>query len=194
MSEIYCKVKYCRYPHTHTTSGHICGVIGCKYPYGHGQVEHYDFELRNKLKIYKFDTLPKDKQCTVYNCQHSYNHTNEAHHCYKCKRRINHSSEDCIVQNIDDACRKWVFNKSKIDEFIKFKNNIIFQINVGMGCSLFILKKNNVLSTIFMHSDSWGQYGPETDDSKVLIKFQEGLTLVTTEWLEFNETMNLFRN
>ena len=58
-----------------------------------------------------------------------------------------------------------------------------------MGCSLFISQKDNVTNTIFMHSDSWGQYGPETDDSTLLNKFIEGLDCYTQDWFEF---INIF--
>ena len=39
---------------------------------------------------------------------------------------------------------------------------------VGMGCEVFFINKNEQKLSIFMHSDSWGQYGPNTDDTPLL--------------------------
>lgn len=38
-----------------------------------------------------------------------------------------------------------------------------------------------------MHGDSWGQYGPNTDDTLILNTFREGLDCVRIESTEFNE-------
>lgn len=51
-------------------------------------------------------------------------------------------------------------------------------IGVGMGCS-FYLKRDDVGKPIygfFMHSDDWGQYGPETDRRPDLSSFTDGYT------------------
>jgi hypothetical protein len=184
---MYCKVKYCRFPYTHTTGGHKCGIKGCLHPYGHGQVEHYNEDLKCKLIHHQNDMIPSDKQCTITGCKYTWSHTNESHLCYKCKRRGVHCSKDCIIQSLDSAATKWGWNKEKIEEFIRFKNNIIFEINVGMGCSVFVSHKNNVTNTIFMHQDSWGQYGEATDDTPILNNFRDGLDCVNDDWILFNE-------
>ena len=184
---MYCKVKHCRYPQTHTTAGHRCGIVGCLHPYGHGQVEHYNNDLKCKLVNYANDSMPVEKRCTVYGCKYPWSHSCNSHYCYKCKRRGAHGSRDCIIQSLDSASQKWGWDKEKIEEFVYFKNNIIFEIYVGMGCAVFVSHKNNVTNTIFMHSDSWGQYGPEADDTPILNTFREGLDCVTSEWTEFNE-------
>ena len=46
----------------------------------------------------------------------------------------------------------------------------------GMGCMMYV-KRDDFKSKpeyFFMHSDSWGQYGVETDDRPKLAKFLEG--------------------
>ena len=40
-----------------------------------------------------------------------------------------------------------------------------------MGCMLYVRKKNNNIETLYMHSDNWGQYGPETDHSNIYTEF-----------------------
>ena len=186
MTEKYCKVKYCRYSHTHTTEGHRCGVIGCKKPFGHGQVEHYDDKLKEKLKTNFIKKLPEHKRCTVFGCKYPWSHSKESHMCIKCKERGAHCSKDCIIQSFDEACDKWGWDKENIENFLILKNNIFFKIYVGMGCTVFVSQKDNITNTLFMHSDSWGQYGPEADDTPVLNKFIQGLQCSTEEWFEFN--------
>ena len=54
----FCFVEGCRYNHTHTTSGHLCGT--CKN-YGHGKIECknniYSYYYCNKKKRNYIDTL-----------------------------------------------------------------------------------------------------------------------------------------
>ena len=42
-------------------------------------------------------------------------------------------------------------------------NDVVVPIHLGMGCQLFIRVKDGVMTSLFMHSDSWGQYGPSED-------------------------------
>jgi hypothetical protein len=51
-------------------------------------------------------------------------------------------------------------------------------VPAGMGCC-FYCKRDGTDGTIelfFMHSDSWGQYGPETDERPKLNEFLQGYT------------------
>ena len=50
----FCKVKNCRFPLTHVTSEHKCGICNNK---GHGQLECNNIKLIQKLE--KAITLPK---------------------------------------------------------------------------------------------------------------------------------------
>lgn len=90
---MYCKVQNCRYPHSHVTMGHRCGI--CK-KYGHGQIE-----CNNPNKIYqlweetKDDKLPDIICCKIEDCQYKNLHTTRAHHCSKCGQ--NHSIKVCPI-------------------------------------------------------------------------------------------------
>lgn len=90
----YCKVAYCRFSFSHVTNGHKCGRCG---KYGHG-----DAECRNQANIrflenYIHDILPEDKQCKIIDCKYKELHTNDAHHCPKCNKRIDHAIKDCNI-------------------------------------------------------------------------------------------------
>ena len=52
------------------------------------------------------------------------------------------------------------------------------QFYSGMGCKIYVKNYKGVISGIFMHSDSWGQYGPRTDDTPKLDKFLKRTQLV----------------
>ena len=82
-----CRVDGCRYPHSHTTRGHLCSV--CR-KYGHGRMNCGN---KHNLKIYYNEVLPTDLQCTKEGCKFKMYHSNDAHHCSKCFQ--NHSIHEC---------------------------------------------------------------------------------------------------
>jgi hypothetical protein len=45
MNKLY-QVQNCRFLYDHTTKGHKCGIC---HKFGHGQIEHYNQELKNNL-------------------------------------------------------------------------------------------------------------------------------------------------
>lgn len=173
---MFCKVKNCRYPNYHTTSGHQCGK--CK-EYGHGQLECGNSNKIKELMKYKEDKLPLDKQCTNNNCYHQYNHTSNSHICNKCNKR--HFEDNCIIQSFENH-----YNRFNIDDYQEFdaehfRNNYVNHytvLNVGMGCIIYVKNDNQNLISLFMHSDSWGQYGPNTDDTPIRDTFISGFTAI----------------
>jgi hypothetical protein len=56
---------------------------------------------------------------------------------------------------------------------------IYINLYAGMGCAWVVKRADRGQPTyaFFMHSDNWGQYGPETDDSGRLSDFLEGYQL-----------------
>ena len=58
----------------------------------------------------------------------------------------------------------------------------------GMGCHLYVRHKVGVIKALFMHQDSWGQYGPTSDDTPKLNKFIENLEEVNK--LEFQPSLH----
>ena len=88
----YCKVGWCRHSSTHVTKGHKCGRCG---RYGHGDAECNNHYAIDALKTYHNEELPKDKYCTVSDCEEKKYHTIDAHHCSICKNRTPHTKADC---------------------------------------------------------------------------------------------------
>lgn len=96
---MFCKVKHCRYPHTHTTREHQCGRCGEK---GHGQVECNSLFMKQQLMQFHNDILPIDKQCKSTNCQNKEYHTSESHLCEICNKR--HIVQECPQRIIELDC------------------------------------------------------------------------------------------
>ena len=166
-----CKVAYCRYNTSHTTSGHKCGNCG---KYGHGQHECGNNNRMHALTKFRNESLPVEHQCLYSNCTYKWNHTCDSHNCYKCGRK--HSVDDCIIQSLETSKSRWgEYMNKNYEELLIDEDNIYVSAYVGMGCQVYIRKKQGIFSTIFMHSDSWGQYGPATSDEPIYNKFILGL-------------------
>ncbi len=74
-----------------------------------------------------------------------------------------------------------IINKFKHVEFDYYNKKGYAVFDAGMGC-LFYAKRENGgslnLEIFFMHSDSWGQYGPTTDHRPFLAHFLYGSSLI----------------
>jgi len=179
MTNPYCKADYCRFQKSHTTKFHICGNCGSK---GHGQVECGNSDLIYALKIYDNDVLNINDQCTVPHCIDNTTHTKNSHICVKCGRR--HPENECIIQSLDVANSKYNLDKLRIEAYFTNNMNMFITEYVGMGCQLFICLKNHEIMTLFMHQDSHGQYGPNTDDTPILNDF-------LTEFIDGTQEYNM---
>jgi len=178
MSSPYCKVDYCRFQKSHTTKYHTCGTCGAD---GHGQVECGNPDLIYALRIYANDILNIADQCTVPQCANKKSHTKKSHICIKCKRR--HPENECIIQSLDEATSNYNLDKTHIENFLNGNNNRFITEYIGMGCQLFVCLKNQEMMTLFMHQDSHGQYGPNTDDTPILDEFLNGLIDGTSQYM-----------
>ena len=236
---MYCKVAGCRYPQSHITTGHLCGICKTK---GHGQVECNNINEKNKLNQYKFDKFPKSLWCTFEFCNDYNTHTNDAHHCMyknciskhsisKCPNIINvetlhkikcplcrvdnqvkstqpkilgldaecavccDNNVEMFLPNCGHCCLCYIcfltmtdnnfdISASKLKEIeYKFGSNdgkVYTEVYGGMGCTIFAKRdsKDTPIMGYFQHSDSWGQYGPTTDDRPKLFRFINGYVKV----------------
>ncbi len=172
-----CKVSYCRFPMSHVTLEHLCGTCNIK---GHGQVECEDTEMKSKLKHFYNDTLPISNQCTIPNCNSKTTHNNDAHHCINCNRR--HNESECIIQDLDTHSNTYGLDKDTITNFITNPANqhSFITTYAGMGCNVYV--RSDMMS-LFMHQDSYGQYGPNCDDTPILNEFLNGYTDKTDEFV-----------
>ena len=174
----FCRVEGCRFAWSHVTSSHLCPCG----EHGHGQIECGNPNKINLLANFYNEILSQHKHCTFNNCHNKETHTKEAHHCEKCGKR-NHSSSDCIIQPIDNHINKYgeygSINLRMFDyhNFFRNFNNVYLDEYAGMGCTLFIRKKNNKVESLFMHNDAWGQYNE--DDRPIYNKFIQGCGNIT---------------
>lgn len=160
--KVYCSVKDCRFPYYHVTAGHKCG--NCK-EFGHGVIEcSYPKEL------------PKQYWCSITECKHPNTHMNASHHCYYCGKL--HKESKCLVNKPNTSLDPIFKGKIKDAEdiFGDEKGKVFCILMAGMGCQIYAKRDNekSKIETFFMHSDSWGQYGPESDDRPKLEKFLAG--------------------
>lgn len=182
---MFCKAKYCRFSDKHTTSAHQCGRCN---RYGHGQMECNNQSMKEALIQYHSDILPLDKQCTFIDCNYKHNHTSDSHMCSKCKRR--HFEDSCLIQPFNPNSQFVAFYYNiNIDEFREHYNNHYIVLGVGMGCTMYIRNINYNLTELFMHSDNWGQYGLNTDDTPIRDIFISGLTELNVSELYFNNNL-----
>ena len=172
-----CKVAYCRFPNTHVTHFHTCGTCGYT---GHGQGECGNPALIEHLQQWINDVMPPHKQCTIPSCNSKTTHCNDSHHCSKCSRR--HAESECIIQDLDTHSNTYGLDNDTITSFITNPANkhSFISIYAGMGCNVYV--RYDMMS-LFMHQDSYGQYGPNCDDTPIMNDFLNGYTDKTTEYL-----------
>ena len=125
----------------------------------HGINECKDIELCNKLKEYMNDSI--DKPCTITDCVKKTTHITEAHSCLYCY---------CINSNHLKSCPCNGISICDIDPEYETDNHNILKGHyveeyVGMGCEMYVRNNNGNIEYLFMHSDNWGQYGDDFNDT-----------------------------
>ena len=174
---MHCKVAGCRYSQYHTTSYHQCGT--CE-KFGHGQRECKRVDLIQNLKQYYQDKLPQHMYCQVVNCKEKSTHTSCAHicrYCHKfahqnhlkqCPNNPNFTGE--LINNPDSAGLD-----PRQDKFIMTIQPGQYTFTYGgMGCTWYIRNNSGTIQYLFMHSDSWGQYGDDSSDVPIYNAFIDG--------------------
>jgi hypothetical protein len=87
-----CLCAECRFPDSHVTSAHCCGV--CKQ-FEHGLLECGKLANVEKLRdLSRGHMLHPSQWCTIVGCEYRYTHNNASHHCSYCKDR-EHSITQC---------------------------------------------------------------------------------------------------
>jgi hypothetical protein len=128
-------------------------------------------------------------QCFVRNCRFSDKHYTENHKCGRCGQyghgRMECGHPDQIKALITKFSENCMDNQSIKTEFaVREGKKILGNVNgkifavvyAGMGCQWFVKRDspNGLIDTFFMHTDAWGQYGPQSDDSQKLVNFLSG--------------------
>lgn len=187
----YCKVQHCRFNQCHINEGHLCGKCN---QYGHGQIECGNDTKLDKLKKSYGLVMPFNMRCTISGCKFPWSHNTRSHNCHKCFK--NHSSRDCIIQPLEHYINKFGLDQERINSIEYYFNNAgqncYIIVYAGMGCNLYFKKNNDIIEGLFMHSDSFGQYGVETSDKPTLDKFIEHLSNKTEDYavLDLNNLGN----
>jgi hypothetical protein len=91
---IHCRVRGCRFAHSHVTFAHKCTTCG---EYGHGQLECGRLERIHALDSQDphKDMMPVSDYCTIPACTFPWTHTTSAHHCATCGSR----APECVCQH-----------------------------------------------------------------------------------------------
>jgi hypothetical protein len=182
-----CKVEGCRYKNEHLTERHCCGKCTLN---GHGQIECGNDQLIQDLKALTIglNVLKIEYPCNLKDCIDPHSHTTKGHSCLYCDKRENMHLRYCPLNinttednSICDDITK--FDKSIVENIteINLKYREYTKVYGGMGCIWFVRSKNGnneYNEYLFMHSDSWGQYGKETSHLPRYKAFIYGYTLV----------------
>jgi len=175
----FCKVKYCKTPLNHTTPGHKC-VCG---KYGHGEYECEDNDKIKMLTKYSKDKLLEINYCLFNECKFYWSHKTHNHYCHKCE--LNHTSNQCVIQSWQVLQTKLpVIKIIKLDEFLNSIDNVYihfkvdysksviklndlfvyrYPINISLADfyfihSVYIRKKNNLISTLIIDANVKGMH------------------------------------
>ena len=185
----YCIIPNCKYKWSHKTESHQCKLCSKR---DHSSVNCL-LNIKNKKilldcpvcrkpntvdleknRVYGLEE--KCKACTMNSIDILLPDCKHAVLCIEC----------CKIVGKDDKLGNKITNQSDMSAFNINSASIIFNNNPavtnpytimsgGMGCEIYI-RKNTIggqLEEFFMHSDSWGQYGPLTDDRPYLDEFIE---------------------
>ena len=173
---VLCHVKGCKYADYHVTSFHKCGKCN---NYGHGQQECDDANALKHLGFYYLDKVPKDKKCKIGGCKHKDKHTTEGHTCHYCGSfGIKNHIKNCPKNgaSITDDPNLGPPIQEDITKY-DIKLNHYIELYAGMGCMWYVRNNRNILEYLFMHSDSWGQYGDDSSDLPRYLAFKENFEL-----------------
>uniref|UniRef100_A0A6C0IXM2 RING-type domain-containing protein n=1 Tax=viral metagenome TaxID=1070528 RepID=A0A6C0IXM2_9ZZZZ len=190
----YCKIKDCEHKKTHKTKSHECSICFSK---NHSKL-NCDKNPENNIKlecplcltsnnVSLIDNLiygleEKCKACMMNPVEILLPQCKHAVLCKDCCKEIN--SEKLNYEIIDELnlINNFSFIKN-IGDLFKKKTNIpnpYCKIVAGMGCILFVRKNinTNKFEGFFMHNDSWGQYGPKTDERPFLNDFIKNYQII----------------
>ena len=175
-----CKAKNCRFSLEHLTEMHQCGR--CKM-FGHGLNECQEQKIIDNLKIYYGESFDIISQCKINLCKNPHTHTTKGHCCLYCGTRTNYHMKKCPSLGISDTSfltdpLSVGFDPTEIGKSQELQNHTYTHFYGGMGSAWYIRNNNGNLEYFFLHSDEFGQYGPDTSSIPCLVAFQYGYNLV----------------
>lgn len=180
----WCTIDGCKYKWSHKTISHHCSKCNKN---GHGSKNcplneiFYNIECpicrtKNKIsskqkKIYGLQekcSICKDNEVNIFlpDCGH-------ACLCSECLEELFKLNNDINLDITDESELNLNIIETAKNNFQNDDSKIYTIVYAGMGCNWFIRRDNlgANLEGIFMHSDSWGQYGENTSDVDKLNSF-----------------------
>jgi hypothetical protein len=120
----YCKCDGCRYPEYHLSEYHQCG--NC-HKFGHGKRECGKNKAISKLynNIGDVSELPKEKQCSLANCNHKHSHSLGSHNTnFECSHdAANINNKQTYKSTLTDTQITWVKERLHPDCYEHTDNN-----------------------------------------------------------------------
>jgi len=192
---LQCKILNCKYKWSHTVAAHTCRNCDER---GHDKTNCPKLSVNVKCPLCKVNNLvtkgilqkseqfQSETDCCVCMSKKADVYFETCHHVCICTECCEHISpfnavpsssyriisEDYLPNDTCDRAKELFRNLSQA-------NRHYCCIYADMGCCWYIRKINNRLEGFFMHSDNYGQYGPETDDTPYLNQFINGYTSIT---------------
>lgn len=168
----------------HTSSAHSCTICNMRHSETECLQKHKYYELpcpmcktinfidKKLKKIYGL--LNKCVICLTNNVELLYPQCGHVIICIECFNECIRNSHNELLDETDEA---YYINRGR-NILQSLPGNIYCELYGGMGCVWFIKRVNDEYSAFFMHSDCWGQYGPDTDDRPKLELFLSGANKV----------------
>ena len=194
-----CTIVSCTKPWSHANIAHHCSYCNHRE---HDRLNCPQLEIEWKVKcpVCREENIVNSKTQVIYGgtvscCVCLENEANiffsNCGHlcvCKDCCRRLDDSDYDNNVNNIEtleDRIKQEIEINPEVimiakDIFRDLTNKIYTVVDGGMGCSWYLRRDNlnHSISGFFMHSDSWGQYGPESDDRHLMNQFIAGYEFI----------------
>jgi hypothetical protein len=186
-----CTVKNCSTFWNHTTEAHHCNKCGTRTKnseccLGPIKVDCPICKTPNTIRKRNMNIKGLDVKCCVCydnNVDIFFESCKHINTCLECCKVIdsNYDNQKFDINTLNGK----VINESDCtvpinfieikDKLVNYNNKIYIIIPAGMGCCIYAKRdnKDENFKLFFMHSDSWGQYGINTDDRPFLNLFKE---------------------
>lgn len=186
---LQCTMKGCRFKECHVAEIHKCTL--CKKNHS-----SYDCPLSIEKNIQYIIECPicrtinniSENQpkvygvtdncciCTEKNVQLFFPNCGHTCICLDCADNLNKNKKEYEKEIVKENQLEDFVKQSALNKFINIEGKIYHTVKLGMGCSMWVRRKdlNSSLEGFFMHSDDWGQYGIDTDKRPLLNDFLKG--------------------
>jgi len=150
-----CSAPHCRFSDNHVVASHRCGICGI---IGHSQPQ-CGKKLHGNMAII-YERVPEHLQCTMYGCPTPTFHTTAGHCCTFCGRRDGTHLRKCPITVRTFDTDMWIKpepHSMPIDgHYVRYYG--------GQGSDMYCRNNHGIYEYFFLHGDSKGQYGEDTNE------------------------------